>query len=128
MYVTDQAPSRELRLWASGSAGDDALRALYAWLAHEDELRGRVKPRTHSLAEGDMGGAVELLAVALGSGGACAVLVQSVCTWLSQRQPDITVTVKAADGREVTIDVRRAEDPMAVVREVERLIGSPQER
>ncbi|MFF8104328.1 hypothetical protein ACF07S_32225 [Streptomyces sp. NPDC016640] len=124
MHVTEHASSRELRLWASGSASDDDLRALHAWLAHEDELRGRVELRAHSPAEGDMGGAVELLAVALGSGGACAVLAQSVCTWLSQRQPDITVTVKAADGREVTIDVRRAEDPMAVVREVERLIGS----
>lgn len=125
MHGTEHAARRELNLLVPGSESDEPLRALHEWLAHEDELRGRLDLRARPPAQGEMGGAVELLAVALGSGGVCAVLAQSVCTWLSQRQPDISVTVKAADGREVTIDVRRAEDPMTVVREVERLMASP---
>jgi hypothetical protein len=130
MYPIDRTPSCEVALLVSGSDSTDDLRALHAWLRHEDELRGRTALHTPFPAEGEgegeMGAAAELLAVALGSGGACAVLAQSVCAWLGQRRPDVTVTVRAVDGREVTIDVRRAKDPMAVVREVERLVDSRQ--
>jgi hypothetical protein len=127
MHVADHASLRELKLAVHGTDTDQHLRALHQWLGHEGELRGRMELRTRTPAEDEMGGALEVLAVALGSGGAAAVIAQSVCTWLTQRRSDVTVTVKAADGREVTIDLRRAEDPMAVVREVERLMGPSQE-
>jgi hypothetical protein len=65
-----------------------------------------------------MGSTVELLTVALGSGGVGAVLIQGMCTWLTTRRSDVTVTVTAPDGRETTVDVKRAADPWAVVREV----------
>jgi hypothetical protein len=60
--------------------------------------------------------------VTLGTGGAGVVLAQSLSTWLTQRRTDVTVTVKARDGREVSVDVRRARDPQAVIREVASLV------
>jgi hypothetical protein len=49
----------------------------------------------------------------VGSGGAGAVLVQGICTWLTTRGSDVT----APDGRQTTFDVKRA-DSGAVAREV----------
>ncbi|MBC2864486.1 hypothetical protein H1R13_05595 [Streptomyces mexicanus] len=71
-----------------------------------------------------MGGVLDVLVVALGSGGAGAVLAQSLATWLAGRRADITVTVRSPEGREVTVDVRRAADPQAVVREVTSLLDA----
>ncbi|WP_301303556.1 effector-associated constant component EACC1 [Streptomyces griseoviridis] len=68
------------------------------------------------------GGGLDVLVVALGSGGAATLLVQSVSTWLNQRRSDVTVTIRATDGREVSISVTRASDPLAVMREAERLV------
>ncbi|MEU3777368.1 hypothetical protein AB0F11_30030 [Streptomyces sp. NPDC032472] len=43
----------------------------------------------------------------LSSGSAGAVLVRSLTTWLTQRRADVKVTVTAAGGRRVSVDVRR---------------------
>jgi hypothetical protein len=71
-----------------------------------------------------MGGALDVLVVALGSGGAGAVLAQTLVAWLSGRRADVTVTVREPDGREVIVDVRRAADPHAVVGEVTALLDA----
>lgn len=65
-----------------------------------------------------MGSTVELLTVALGSGGVLAVLIQSVCSWLTSRGTDIKIAVSTEDGRRIEVDVQRAADPQALLREV----------
>lgn len=75
-----------------------------------------------------MGASVELLTVAVGSGGAVAVLIQSVCTWLTSRRTDVKVIVTAADGRRIEVDIRRAADPAAVLREVAEQFPAAVER
>lgn len=105
-----------------GPSGDQLLRTLRAWLGHNDAFRGQTELRRRPIAEGDMGGGLDVLVVALGSGGAATLLVQSVSTWLNQRRSDVTVTIRATDGREVSISVTRASDPLAVMREAERLV------
>jgi hypothetical protein len=100
------------------------LFAVAEWLLDVQALRGRVKPARPVPRPGEMGAAVEVLTVALGSGGVGVALVRSLCTWLTQRRTDVTVKLKAADGREVTVDVQRARDPDAVIREAAALITS----
>jgi hypothetical protein len=75
-----------------------------------------------------MGGAVEVLTVALGSSGAGAVLARSLCTWLVQRRSDITITITAPSGNLVRVDVARARDPESVVREVSSLLDRAADR
>jgi Effector Associated Constant Component 1 len=68
-------------------------------------------------------GVLDLLEVALGSGGAGAVLATSVSSWLSQpRRADVTLTVTAEDGRHIELDARRVRDPAVLLREVQRLL------
>ena len=101
------------------------LRSLLDWLRHEDAPRGRVRPAQVPVRVGEMGaGALDALEVALGSGGALAVLAASVSTWLSQpRRADVRLTVTAQDSRHIELDARRVRDPAALLREVERLHG-----
>ncbi|MEO7195617.1 MAG: hypothetical protein ABIZ05_12500 [Pseudonocardiaceae bacterium] len=118
-----QSPSvSDLHL--SISAEDsDALRSLLEWLRREDALRGRVRTAHAPVRPGEMGGVLGVLEVALGSGGAGAVLASSVSTWLSQpRRADVKLTVTAEDGRHIKLDARRVRDPVVLLREVERLL------
>ncbi len=101
----------------------DVLRSLLDWLRHEDTLRGRVRTAQTPVRPGEMGGVLDVLVVALGSGGAGAALATSVSTWLSQpRRADVKLTVTAEDGRHIELDARRIRDPAVLLREVERLL------
>jgi Effector Associated Constant Component 1 len=52
-----------------------------------------------------------------------SALATSVSTWLSQpRRADVKLTVTAADGRQIELDVRRVRDPVVLLREFERLL------
>ncbi|MFD0622155.1 hypothetical protein ACFQ2K_06115 [Streptomyces sanglieri] len=101
------------------------LIALRDWLVSEDALRGRVRLHRQPPLPGHMGSTMELLTVALGSGGILAVLIQSVCTWLTSRGTDIKITISAEDGRQIEVDVQRAADPQALLREIAEQFPAP---
>ncbi|KND23825.1 effector-associated constant component EACC1 [Streptomyces acidiscabies] len=93
------------------SGGDEIaeLAALWDWLRGERDLRGLVDAVRRPSAEGELGGAFDMLTVALGSGGAVAVLARSLTSWLSSRRPDVTLTVTGVTGR-VQLDARHVKD------------------
>ena len=106
-------------------APPELLVSLADWLNSEDALRGRVRAVRPAPKPGGMGAAVELLTVALGSGGAGAVLVRSICTWLSRRGSEISVSLKDGDGRELTFSAKSAkQDPSEVFSEASALFRS----
>ncbi|MGH3707830.1 MAG: effector-associated constant component EACC1 [Pseudonocardiaceae bacterium] len=101
----------------------DVLRSLLEWLRHEDTLRGRVHTAPTPVPPGEMGGVLDVLVVALGSGGAGAALATSVSTWLSQpRRTDVKLTMTAEDGRHLELNAHRVQDPAALLREVQQLL------
>jgi Effector Associated Constant Component 1 len=101
------------------------LASLADWLNSEDSLHGRVRALRPAPESGQMGTAVELLSVALGSGGAGAVLVRSICTWLSQRRAEVSVSIKDADGREFQFSSKSPkQDPSEVFREASALFAA----
>lgn len=110
-----------------GEAAETHLVSLRDWLAAEEALRGRVELLTRTPQPGQMGAALDVLAVALGSGGAGAVLARSLSTWLVQRRADVTVHVSRGDGRKVTVEVRRTSDPQAVIGAVGELLEGGEE-
>ncbi|MFB6814649.1 hypothetical protein ACFCV8_08885 [Streptomyces sp. NPDC056347] len=118
----------ELRVAVEGlgeSGAEPHVIALRDWLVSEDDLRGRVRLQRQPPLPGHMGSAVELLTVALGSGGILAVLIQSVCTWLTSRGTDMKITISAEDGRRIEVDVQRAADPQALLREIAEQFPAP---
>ncbi|MGW5370611.1 effector-associated constant component EACC1 [Streptomyces sp. NPDC004009] len=119
-----------LRLQVSAERGAEAeahLISLRDWLAGEEVLRGRVELLARTPQPGQMGAALDVLAVALGSGGAGAVLARSLSTWLVQRRADVTVRMSRGDGREVTVEVRRTSDAQAVIGAVGQLLEGGEE-
>jgi hypothetical protein len=58
---------------------------------------------------GDMGGTTEMLTVALGSGGALAVLSGTLSTWISGRRTKISVEIiDGGQTRRIEIDAANA--------------------
>jgi hypothetical protein len=95
----------------------EELSSLQDWLAHEPELRAQVRPVRPPPVDGQLGAATEVLAVAVGTGGAMSVLAASLKSWLSQpRRADVRVTILAPDGRLIEVDAKRVENVEAVLR------------
>lgn len=102
----------------------DELRSLLAWLQQDDALRGRVRLQRAPVGSEEMGGLLDALTVALGSGGVAATALSgSISTWISQRRADVKLTVTAPNGRCVEIDAQRV-DPRALVNDLERLLNT----
>nr|MDT0658905.1 hypothetical protein [Micromonospora sp. DSM 115978] len=76
------------------------LYALFNWLQREDELRGRISTSSRRPGPDEMGSVVEILSIALGSGGAGAVLAGSLTTWLQTRRARISVELLVSEGGE----------------------------
>jgi len=112
----------ELHFAIDGDNADRYFQSLYSWLANENDFRGQVNARQQPIRPGEMGGVIDVLVVALGSGGAGAVLARSVTTWLTQTRADITLTIKSREGTQIKIDVNRAKDAEGVIREIGELI------
>jgi Effector Associated Constant Component 1 len=80
--------------------GDDVteITELWEWLRGERRLAGAVEPVRRSPGESELGGTIELLTVALGSGGAGVVLARSLAVWLRTRRSDVSVVVRTKTG------------------------------
>jgi hypothetical protein len=65
-----------------------------------------------------MGSVVDLLAVAVGGGGAVTVLASSLSQWLASRRSGVTVSVSSPRGRTVVLTASNVADPVELIREV----------
>ncbi|MFG2927227.1 effector-associated constant component EACC1 [Streptomyces achromogenes] len=99
------------------------LESLDSWLRLDSNFRGRVK-LSGTPSDGDLGTAVELLTVAIGSGGVISVLATSLSAWLQQpKKTDITLKVTRPNGTAVEIDAKRA-TPQEVTELLNRALGA----
>lgn len=123
--ATPPAASNLKHWWSDGMnvqiriAGgtDEELAALSEWLQGEDELRGRVRLVRRPIGETELGSVVELLSVALGTGGAGTVLVSSLKIWLVTRMTTAKITVESA-GRSVTLDIQSADEVVPLLEQI----------
>ena len=77
---------------------ESELRSLRDWLAAEDGLGStRVKWKPAEPRPGEMGGAADVLVVALGAGGAGTVVANSIATWIKYRSRDLKLKITTAD-------------------------------
>lgn len=73
-----------------------------------------------------MGGVVEVLAVAVGSGGACTALVRSLSAWAAHRRSDVSLTLRGDNGQTLKVDAKRV-DSTALVRELKLLLDTSED-
>lgn len=91
---------------ADDGAAADETRSLLAWLAEEDELRGRVIPQEGPPVPGTLGPVLDGLVVALGSGGAATGLTTALVAWIRGRHGDVTVKATRPDGASLEISTK----------------------
>jgi Effector Associated Constant Component 1 len=103
----------------SGSNDQSETGRLWEWLRRERSLAGQVRAVQSEPGAGQLGGAVDVLAVTLGSGGAGAVLARSLLAWLQSRRATVAVTVKT-DTSVVTVSARdvRSADALRILMQV----------
>ncbi|MEU2588962.1 hypothetical protein ABZ612_40415 [Streptomyces avermitilis] len=80
----------------------EGFTSLLQWLRTDRDLQGRVRARRGVLQQGELGGAFELISVAIGSGGIATAFVTSLGSWLSSRRTEQSVSV-TVDGKSVQI-------------------------
>ncbi|MEV4889606.1 hypothetical protein AB0K48_09470 [Nonomuraea sp. NPDC055795] len=97
-------------------AGDDLI-SLTKWLRSQRPLQGRVEPVSRPPGPEDLGGAVELLSLAVGSGGMGLVLARALTTWLTNRHSDVSITV-TTPRRTVTVEAKRVADALPLLQEL----------
>lgn len=87
-----------------GDNAGDNLRSLWTWLVDHDEFRGRVELVQRPPRTGELGSVPEVLAIALGPGGAVTVLGGVLIAWLRQRRSDVKLTV-SRDGERSSVEL-----------------------
>ncbi|MFG2040900.1 hypothetical protein [Dactylosporangium sp. NPDC048998] len=93
---------------------------LQDWLAGEPDLRPLVKRETLPPRQGELGGVVGALTVAVGSGGALTVLAGALGAWLAQernRRARIKIELRRGRLRSIELD---AENTSAA--DIERML------
>jgi hypothetical protein len=94
-----------------------ALRELGEWFRADDDLRGKTSYKEKLVEPGQMGGMIEAIVIAVGSGGAATTLIRQFFTWLGRRGEGYTahLTLKDDKGREASLDVNGLKDSDAII-------------
>lgn len=90
------------------------LTELVAFLEGERDLRGWLRPFLAAPVEGELGGAVDVLALTLGSGGVGVSLTRALTSWLQNQRSDVHLKVTVGD-RTVELNAQRVADVPALL-------------
>jgi hypothetical protein len=113
-----------LGITISSDSSKTDLRSLHDWLADAEELRGAVRLVAGESEPGSLGW-TELLAVAVGSGGAVSALLPLLTSWLGNRTYDVRVQIRDAGGNVIAeLDASRVRDPQLLRDVAEKLGGA----
>lgn len=93
----------QVRLTVAGDDAPAAMRSLQAWLAGQDELRGRVRPVVEAPRPGTMGSVVEALMVTLGQSGVATAVASVLISWIRRQRGTVSLRATRPDGAEVTV-------------------------
>jgi hypothetical protein len=99
------------------------VRSLRDWLKAEQDLESsKVTTSSPPVQDGHMGAALDVVTVALGSGGAASVLAGSLGLWLRNRGTDIKVEISGPRGK-ILVDTKRVRDPVALIESIRKVVG-----
>lgn len=115
-------------VWATAEVMASSIteaQQLVDWLGGNPTLRGKVTVPTVPVAEGYQGSTSDIVAVALGSGGAVAVLINILPTWLKLRRNSgkIRVRFRNKDGEEFDTELEHMQDRDAILKDILQFLG-----
>lgn len=97
----------ELEIGVQGTDATDQTEALRMWL-HEARIRGidGLQQSQQPPKPGEQGPVLLAVLGVVLSSSAVVELVRSIHRWIEASRPTVTITIKTADGRTVSIDAR----------------------
>lgn len=99
--------------------GPEGLQKVTRWLRLEPQLRGSLNLIPAIPAEDQLGSVVDMLSVAVGSGGVMTALASALSAYLNRQRPTskLRISVSGSSGSKVDIDTegKVAEQLMAVM-------------
>jgi hypothetical protein len=109
----------EAQISISGGDAVEEITELREWLCGERGLAGTVRVVLRAPDPEEMGPMFDVLAVAVGSGGAATALARALVVWLQTRRPNVSVTV-TNNGRSVSVQARdlNSDTVMPLLRQV----------
>jgi citrate lyase alpha subunit len=99
---------------------DEALRSLSVFLRQDGQLHARVTLVECPPVEGHLGTVIDMLEIAVGSGGAVTVLVTALTVWLQNRHSDISIEITNAAGAATKLEAKRIK--LATAEDLENII------
>ncbi|MEU5432457.1 hypothetical protein AB0G73_03655 [Streptomyces sp. NPDC020719] len=89
----------EVKIGAVDDGGVLELVALFQWLRSERQLAGRVHAEYRPAGPEELSsGVLDVVGIAVGSGGVAVALAQSLTAWLKSRRPAVEFTITLPDG------------------------------
>jgi hypothetical protein len=114
----------DLRLSVVGGDPVEGAAELLEWFRQEPVLRGLIKPAPGEPRAGELGTALDVISVAVGSGGVVSALAGSLKVFLAQRRrAEVRIVIRRPDGRQVEVDAKHIDDVAGLLR---RVLGSAQ--
>jgi hypothetical protein len=117
----------DLQIRIDGGTANDYV-ALANYLNGSRDFRGRVRQVTGPPADAKLGAdVIEMLTVAVGSGGLGVALTTSLNKWLETRRPDVTAEVTVTPKRRTVKLIARSanSEALKLVRDV--LLGADEQ-
>jgi Effector Associated Constant Component 1 len=116
----------EVRVVGDSRSGAESL---LEWLVREDAFRGRVQRSSGSVRPETLGTSLDALTVALGSGGALAVLARSLRGWLMQpRRATVRLELSRASGQRLKLHAENVRNLKELETLLEHLLQERGER
>jgi hypothetical protein len=110
----------------SASDREAEVRSLYDWLRSEQDLHGSVVGLAPPpVRDGELGAGLDIVTVALGSGGTVSVLAGSLGVWLRNRGTDLTFEISGPKGR-IFVDAKRVGNPKELIETIVAAVGGEQ--
>lgn len=107
-------PGVAVLIGVRGSDSVAELASLAQWLRDERDLAGQIRQVPGPTGPTDLGGVLDTLSVALGSGGVGVALAQSLSAWLRTRRSDVKLTI-TVEGKTIEIDAHQVADPTELI-------------
>ncbi|PJJ04579.1 hypothetical protein BX264_4988 [Streptomyces sp. 2333.5] len=118
----------EVRIGAVGDEGVLELAALLQWLRAERQLSGLVQPAFRTAGPEDLsGGVLDVVSVAVGSGGVAVALAQSLTTWLKGRRAAVKFTITLPGGATCHLETAESAVAAPIIEEMLRRADSGRE-
>lgn len=116
----DVVDTVQIKIDGSDDIGE--LVALHDWLRGEAELRALVKLKRGAAGSEELGPVLDVVTVAVGSGGVAAVLAQSLPTWIRSRRPAVKLTITMQSGRTLELEAADAADAEQLITDLLRQV------